>query len=144
MTPLKVLLVEDDHLQASLISDTLERAFPYITVEQIRTENEFRSRINKIKSSPPDIVVMDVMLKWTNPSRELVEPPPTVREGGYAKAGLRCVEMLAGQEDLKHIPVILFTVLSFDDLESLPDGILYLSKESPPDELVGRIRSAVT
>ena len=147
-TPLSVLLVEDDHLQAGWITDTLEHAFPKIKVKPIRTEAEFYYGFDEIVSKPPDVVIMDVMLRWTDPAPDMVTPPDVVRNEGYRRAGLRCVQMLAGQSATKNIPVILFTVLDRSDLEfETPcnvDNLLYVSKESEPEELINKIRNVLS
>jgi CheY-like chemotaxis protein len=143
---MKVLLVEDDHIQARWITETLERAFPHVKVDSVRTEAEFYSRIGALANNPPNVIVMDVMLRWTDPAPDMSTPPKNVRTEGYRRAGLRCVEKLAERDDTKNIPVVLFTVRSYSDLESPPtvDNVLYVSKESEPDELINRIRNAIT
>jgi len=146
-TPSKVLLVEDDYIQAEWITEMLERAFPYATVEPMATEAEFYSSIERIASPPgrPDVVLMDVMLPWAYPTPDMSPPPDNVRREGYRRAGLRCAEMLANREATKNIPVILFTVLTQDDLEApTSDSLLYVSKESEPEELISRIRNVLT
>src|SRR5882672_9400242 len=109
MSPFNVLLVEDDHLHAGWITEMLQRAFPSIKIEPIRTENEFYLGIDAIARKPPDVVIMDVMLRWTDPAPEMSTPPPNVQTEGYRRAGLRCAEMLAKRDATKHIPIILFT-----------------------------------
>jgi CheY-like chemotaxis protein len=143
---MKVLLVEDDHLQARWITDTLERAFPHAKIEPVRTEAEFYSGIDALANKPPNVIVMDVMLRWTDPAPDMSTPPKNVQLEGYRRAGLRCVEKLAEREDTKNIPVVLFTVRSYGDLESPPDfeNVFYVSKESEPEELINRIRSVVS
>lgn len=141
---MKVLLVEDDYIQEDMITETLERTFTGIKVEKIRTEAEFYDGIDRIASKPPDVVVMDVMLRWTDPAPNMPTPPDKVQQEGYPRAGLRCADMLAKRDETKNIPVILFTVLNREDLE-LPktnNSILYVSKESDLDELINRVRSA--
>lgn len=141
---MKVLLVEDDYVQEDTITEALERAFTGIKVDKIRTEAEFHEGIDRIARKPPDVVIMDVMLRWTDPAPDMPIPPAVVQKDGYHRAGLRCADMLSERDATKNVPVILFTVLRREDLE-LPKthNILYVSKESDLDELVSRIRSTV-
>jgi len=141
---MKVLVVEDDYLQADWIQRNLERALPGITIYYINTELEFRSRLDYIAGATPDVIVMDIMLRWANPDPNLQLPPEEVKEGGFYRAGLRCQKLLANDERTKDIPVIFYTVLEPYDLESelqqLSGNITYLRKESDLTSLIYRIR----
>ena len=143
---MRVVLVEDDHLQARWVTETLERAFSHVKVVPVRTEAEFYSIIDGLGSKPPNVIIMDVMLRWTDPAPDMTIPPENVRREGFRRAGLRCVEKLLERDATKHIPVILFTVRSYGDLESPPDveNVLYVSKESEPEELINRIRTILS
>src|SRR5689334_5119881 len=124
---MNILLVEDDYTQAQWIRDTLEDAFPGVEVSHIETEFRFRSGLPMITQTPPDIVILDVMLRWDDPGPNVQPAPPDVAAEGFYRAGLRCQKLL-GQSDLTStIPVILYTVLEradlASDLEGLPNNV---------------------
>ena len=54
-----ILLVEDDIIQSDQICEALEQEFPGGEVELIKTEHEFRARLDNISKRAPDIVIMD-------------------------------------------------------------------------------------
>ncbi|MCI0488512.1 MAG: hypothetical protein L0229_18140 [Blastocatellia bacterium] len=145
---MKILIIDDDHLQAEWIHENLERAFPSAKIEHINTELEFRSRLDGIAENPPDIVVLDVMLRWTDPSPKVQLPPDddVIKEGFYT-AGLRCEKLLAQNERTSNIPVILYTVLERADLnqhmQTTRSNVNYLAKESDPEPLIELIRDTM-
>ena len=110
----KILLVEDDHLQAGGI---LPHLTGYGDVRVISTEYGFRSAADDLAKSrqlPLRLAVIDPMLRWANPSKEMPEPPPEVREGGYFRAGVRCRQYLRDierQTDTAQTPVIFLSSL---------------------------------
>jgi len=135
---MSILLVEDDYLQADAVLPVLRKEFPDIRVDIIKTEQEFRQRLEEILAAPPDLVIMDVMIRWTKPSPKFDPPPSDVTEGGRFRAGLRCERLLA--ERNPEIPVILYSVLGTDDFrkDELPNrpGVLFLSKIPDPGPFV--------
>jgi CheY-like chemotaxis protein len=144
---IRILSVEDDPLQAEWIRDTIEGAISGAEVECIENEQEFCKRLDDIAKEPPAVILMDVMLRWTNPAPRINPPPPDVRDGGFYRAGLRCQRLLALRESTKSVPVILYTVLDRSDLEGAlrePVGqIEFLRKEADPESLLAAVRSAI-
>lgn len=114
---MKILVIEDDHLQAEWICKNLEQAFRGDKIDRITMEMEFRSHFDEIANDPPDVVIMDVMLRWADPSPDLKPPPDDVKKGGFYRAGLRCTRILAQDKRTEDIPVILYTVLEHNDLQ---------------------------
>src|SRR2546425_8168130 len=110
-----ILVIEDDYLQADWIRQKLTEAMPNANIRLIATEAEFRSQFENIANQDPDVVVMDVMLRWADPSPDLTPPPQDVREEGFYRAGLRCERMLAEDNRTSRVPVILYTVLELAD-----------------------------
>jgi CheY-like chemotaxis protein len=107
---MRILVVEDDHLQSDSTLHNLSREIPGVSLIHIPTEFEFRARFDEIVSSKPDVIVMDVMLRWDDPKPDL-QIPPDVAEGGFRRAGIRCKSLLAENEQTRDIPVIFYTVL---------------------------------
>lgn len=138
---MKILVVEDDHLQVEWIGQNLQKQFPAAQVEAIRTELAFREKLREIVARPPDIVIMDVMLRWTDPSSSVADAPEDVKKEGVYKAGLRCKKLLA-EKGARQIPVLLYTVLERSDLPVKAEGgspDCYLRKEGKIGELAEQV-----
>jgi DNA-binding NarL/FixJ family response regulator len=105
---MNILIVEDDYLQFEFMARDLSAQFPGVTIESVDTESEFRRRIPTIRANPPNLVIMDVLLRWANPGEEPVGDPA---KGDFYSAGIRCQELLASFEETKHIPVIFYSML---------------------------------
>jgi CheY-like chemotaxis protein len=139
-----IMLVEDDHLQSAALQEDLRREFPSARIELVRTEYEFYRKLDAIERDRPDVIVMDVMLRWTNPAPEMPPPSDVVRAEGFYKAGLRCTALLNENEKTKNIPVILYTSLEkqdlHDDLDKLPQNVEYTGKDADVATLAMRIR----
>jgi CheY-like chemotaxis protein len=146
MSP-RFVIVEDDHLQKGPVEDNLKVAFPGAQVTALSSEQQFREHLPTLRSSPPDLVVMDVMLRWTLPSPDAPAPPADVAEGGYYRAGLRCANLLLTDDRLRTVPVILYTILERGDLErdskTLPSNSSYVGKSSDIEVLLRKVRSLI-
>jgi DNA-binding response OmpR family regulator len=141
----RFVVVEDDHLQEGPLQDTLLTAFDAADVRTICTEEEFRAALPDIRQDVPDLVVMDVMLRWADPRPNQPQPPPEVIAGGYYRAGLRCTRLLHEDVTLSTVPVILYTILELSDLERdgqrLPPNASYVGKTADLDTLIRHIRA---
>jgi len=147
MKTLHILIVEDDYLQADWIRASLGKIFPRAQIELMHTEFQFRSALDSLAKTPPDVIVMDVMLRWADAGPNIPPPSEDVRKEGFYRAGIRCAKMLSSNERTREIPVILYTVLERADLESdirsLPRNIIHLRKDSDAEPLGRLIRSAI-
>ena len=141
---MKLLLVEDDHLQAEEFTETLLESFPGAVVNSIASEYEFYSLLDQIEEDPYDVIIMDVMLRWASTRPEIPEPPPEVISEKHYRAGFRCVKRLAERKKLKNTKVILFTVLQptdiSKDLPSLPPNVIHLVKDDDLKPFISAIR----
>lgn len=144
-----ILIVEDDHLQAELIEEALLKETDLgseTSVRRLSTERQFREYLPEITTRKPDVIVMDVMLRWTDPSPDMQPPPEEIVKAGCFRAGLRNAKLLAQNENTKNIPIILYTMLERIDLGETPElmGITYLPKDSELIPLVQAIRSVIS
>jgi DNA-binding NarL/FixJ family response regulator len=143
--PPAFVIVEDDHLQKGPLEENLRVAFPGAQVTVLSSEHQFREHLPQLIASPPDLVLMDVMLRWTLPAPNAPEPPRDVTEGGYYRAGLRCANLLLADKRCCSVPVVLYTILERSDLErdnqALPVNSSYVGKGSDIEVLLRKIRA---
>jgi len=115
----RILCVEDDRDIADLICYNLERAGH----ECDRAEDGW-SALEMIRSNPPDLVVLDVMLPRIN--------------------GVQVCRQLRGEETFRKLPILMLTARTEEDdvvqgLEAGADD--YVSKPFSPRELSARVNS---
>ena len=75
---MRILIVEDNRTQADRLARELNASLPDAVIANIETEHEFREQLDDLVKTPPDIVIIDVMLRWTFPSLDMPERPPDV------------------------------------------------------------------
>ena len=114
---MRILYVEDDDLQFEVVADALMRGIPAVHVINISTESEFRSSFEVIAQSPPDLIIIDLMLPWTIARPDMPAMPQDVSEGGFKSAGLRCKALLDSDNRTQDIPVIFYSDLNLLSLE---------------------------
>ena len=145
---MRVVILEDDNGQAKAIRMAIEGAFPGAKVLIMSSESSFRDEVPAIVADPPDLLILDVMARWTTPD-DMREATADVVAGGYHEAGLRCVKRLhdhaSEQEREAFLPPILFyTILSQQDLRnasiSTPSGTELLTKQPEIAPLIERVR----
>ncbi|MGH3937495.1 MAG: hypothetical protein ACRDTG_02500 [Pseudonocardiaceae bacterium] len=140
-----IVIVEDDHLQEGPLEEYLAKAITGADIETICTELAFRQRLSALRERVPDVVVMDVMLRWAFPTPHALPPPEDVATGGYYRAGLRCARLLADDPRLSGVPIVLYTILERSDLERdgevLPPNSTYVGKNTEAEVLSRRIRN---
>jgi CheY-like chemotaxis protein len=143
-----IVVVEDDHLQEAPILEDFEEAFPGAKIETICTESEFRDRLPHFRSDRPDILVIDVMLRWSDPQPNSPRPPQDVAEEGYYRAGLRCAQLVSQDQELRSIPVVLYTILERDEIRReghpLGDNVFYVRKGVDVDSLIRLVQRLVS
>lgn len=142
---MKILIVEDDDYQGEWIYNTLRQNFQGEQIDWIKTEYEFRTRLDsEIIPAPPDVIVIDIMLRWTKPAPKMHVRPPDVKAEGFYRAGLRCIDLLQKSDNTRNIPVILYTVLDRielkEELQNLRQNVLYLRKKLDSKQLTKKIR----
>lgn len=140
----RILAVEDDYLYVEWLRDIIEANIG-ASLDVISTELGFRTRFADLAAKPPDIILMDIMLRWTDPSPDMVRPPAGL--GTFHRAGLRCLHLLRGDQQTRNIPVILYSVLEesdiAEDLKELGLTTLHVVKSIHPETLLDQINSAL-
>jgi len=101
-----VLIIEDDFIQA----DDLKHRFAKLGAgaDVISTEAEFCKRLCSDDFPSYSLAVVDMMLRWTDPSPTMEPPPREILEDGSYVAGLRCCRKLKA----RGVRCIIFTALS--------------------------------
>ena len=140
---MQILIVEDIEQQAAWLTEKLKGLFPRATVRHIRTESGFIDGFDEISDTPPDLVLMDMMLRWADPAPDAPMTPQAY--AGFQRAGLRCVNMLQSHPGTSRVPIIITTVLEDVDFEpgELPANVSLVTKEVDPSGLFAEIRKRV-
>lgn len=144
---MKIVVLEDDADQSEWLLEQLKLEFPKVEIELKKSELAFSEAIENFKQSPPDLFILDVMVRWTTPSKDQVPPPADVERDHYYRAGIRCLKRLydAGI----NTPTILYTILEKDDFsqewstvqetEEYKE-IVYIRKDTDLGSLVAHVR----
>lgn len=141
-----ILLIEDDYMTAELIGRKLRHYFKIKPDEltEIATELEFRQNLDQMAQDKPNVILLDVMLQWTEVSDAIEPRPEDVRAGGKYRAGFRCLKLLAEHKGTRNIPVVLYSAMGKPDLESdlqtLPPHVKFVLKDSDFESLMGELR----
>lgn len=147
---MKITIVEDDYPHRAWLEEIFTNRFSdpvAAEINVIRTEHEFRENLKHFLKEPPNLFLIDVMLRWTDPAPNIPEPPPEVEKESFYRAGIRCVRLLLDHEETSTIPVILYTILEESDLEldleELPPHIHQLQKTKEEEEIIGKARQVL-
>jgi CheY-like chemotaxis protein len=131
-----ILIVEDDPEDEDFMVEEIKAHFK-IKPEVIRTGKEFVAALDRMASNLPDVIVLDIMLRWAFPWPELraSEAP-----GSFHVAGIRCLRQLRSRESTRSIPIILYSALDQDDFM---DQVI-LTKSDNIEPLLRAIEGKVT
>ena len=148
---MKIVLLEDDHLQSEAIEKGLLHEFRSAEIRMLSTESEFYSYLDELAANPtmsvPDIAIIDAMVRWENPSEHLRKPPKEVSQEGFHRAGVRCVKKLLDRQKTEGIGVILYSILERDDLaeelSNLRKEVSFVTKKPDLDELIREIDAII-
>jgi hypothetical protein len=140
-TETRILLIEDDRLQAqgiqSGLRDLLHSEYPKLVFTTFFTESDFYAKFGELAAEGFALAIIDVMLPWADPSPEMEVPPREVVEGGFFRAGVRCRQKLQSDPRTSSIPAIIYTVM---DEVRLPAGLDVVPKGGDFAVLAERIR----
>jgi hypothetical protein len=108
-----------------------------VEVSTIETESSFGAALPALKATPPNIIVLDMLLRWADsPSEGSTEPD-------FFAAGVRCGELLRADPRTAGIPIIYYSVLDRDQIPEfqLPKNAFYCPKTPELFDLLRKIRS---
>lgn len=133
-----VLIIEDDSIQARRLSELIRERFPAFEPELIATESEFLTKLEDFATSTHALAIVDMMLRWADPSAEMPMPPQEIIDEGFFRGGMRCRQALIE----KGIPTIIYTVLDQANIAGLPAED-YVRKSTSPEALLRKISRLV-
>lgn len=142
------LIVEDDKLQFSYIKNGIKegRCFSKSRIERIATECEFIEKFESIATDKPDLILLDIMLRWTDPAPDMTLPPADIAKEGFFRAGVRCEQRLAVDPRTRNIPVIVYSILEKKDFEGeireRPE-VHYLEKDFSLEKLNSKLEECL-
>lgn len=144
---LRVLIIEDDPIYADMLQLTLKREFRDVETRLITSEKQFREDFQEIESYRPDLVFLDILLRWSNARLEAIRPSSAGSHGFY-RSGLRCLRSMQESNELREIPVIIHSILTRDDLKDelnqLPVNVFFFDKNRTTLELLPFVHSVAT
>lgn len=131
---MKIILLEDDPNFVTVFTEVVNSDLAKrgnVDLVLYKTEHAFMEALPNLSVDPEDAFVLDIMVRWTDPQREMPEPPANVKHEGYQRAGLRCQKAIRNR-GLEN-KIILLTVLESGDLiEEIREfdiNTKYLNKE---------------
>jgi predicted nucleotide-binding protein len=141
---MRIVIVEDDFLQAEWVLSALDDQIGDIAVERITSEYGFRCRFEELTAACPELFIMDIMLPWSEPEGSDVPQPPDVKRGGAFHAGLRCARMLTQDPRTRGCYIVLHSVLERSEIEgeikSLGPKVKFLQKGTDQAGLARLVR----
>jgi hypothetical protein len=147
----RILLIEDDPVQAETFANRIAEYFPGRKVVSFESESEFYDFVNQeyVKLTTNfdlmvDAVIADVMIPWTLPSPGASPPPDNVVKEGHTRAGIRCLALFREKFGDK-TPWVLFSILPSDWLrEAAANSVntFIVNKEQSFEDLVKAVTSA--
>jgi CheY-like chemotaxis protein len=145
MANISILMIEDNFTTGQPLLDRIEVVFG--KQRWLKSESDFRLAFDELTSKPPQVAVIDVMLKWDIPRREEEKRRQPADAQPMHEAGLRCARMLLTNPATQRIAIILYSNIDREDLSEhvkrLPGNVSYLQKVPDPDTLIDAIRSVV-
>jgi CheY-like chemotaxis protein len=136
---LQILVLEDDHLQAQDLKTELERLDLDVDVQIIDSEHGFMKALPQIQANPPDLAILDRMVRWAHPSPDMPAPPEADWDPEHA--GLRCAELLQADKLTKSTKILLYSVLGEDgDI----NGFECIVKDNDFDNLLSRVKALLS
>ena len=135
---MRIAVVEDDWSDYSDIREMLDAAYVALEIISIGTESAFLKALPVLCASPPDLIILDVMIRFGEDiNGEPVGPP--------FRSGFRLLRRIRQSPSLAGTPVIIHTALDRDDvreeLKDLPEQCVFVRKTAPPAELVAKIQA---
>jgi len=146
----RILILEDDFSKSEWLKERIQSLRLSLSpkVDTLDNESEFLLQwlpaFEKRQKEAPVVILVDLTLRWTNPSPNPPPRPPEVIEGTFANAGLRCVQLIQQNAGLCRSRVILYTTTNsaVESLGKIPSAVEFLPNGDLP-EILSRVRAAL-
>jgi CheY-like chemotaxis protein len=138
---MKILIVEDDPDDRAWIRRVLDEHFEVDRFEEIDGESKFNERFEALAQAPPELVILDLMLKWKSVAL-LSDEERGTSPGNFAEAGFRCHQRLRNDPRTSRVPVLLWTVVDTRPAQ-LPSDAVFVHKTHDASCLLRVVRSMV-
>lgn len=137
---MKVVLIEDDQLQAGWTRDALSDAFEDLEIRHFATSSGFVAALPELAVSGFDVLISDMLVRWTTLDSDSTRAPDGWR---YFEAGVQHVNAMRQTEGLRNVPAILWTVMSSSAISNdhIPPLTIFLTKNDDVRQLIRAIRS---
>jgi len=137
---MRIAIVEDDVETSQWLTHLLSEEFPGVEILAINNESSFRRTLPELAAKPPNVVVLDMLLRWSDSPAE----PSAMTD--FVLAGLRCQKLLASDPRTKWIPVIFYTAVEQHEIPwfRLPKNVFYSLKGGDPLDFLRKVRSVLT
>ncbi len=141
---MRILIIEDDAPYGDDLCNSFEARMPDAEILWLTSERDFVEQLDEIEKQPHDVALIDVMLRWDVPRRDL-KAPETV---DIYKAGIRCMQKLKGNPKTADMPIILYSIVAATDVTQLlpttPEGVVYMQKTSDFSKVMSLVRDVTS
>jgi len=138
----RILFIEDDFIYAEYFAELLAETFQDVAITLVETESALLASVDDLANDPPDIIITDMRLRWTDLSGSAENMPP---DHDVMFGGARCIKAIRERDTLAYVPVLIVTALTSQRYqEHLPDpprNIESLTKPVMPERLIAVVRS---
>lgn len=123
-----IWITGSEHTELELMQLDLKRALGACSIVVFETEFEFRVQLVEVVSGQhpaPDIILLSLNLRWCWPSPDMHLAPSEIikernRRGNFA-TGFRLRRLLLNTGPTRNIPVIVYGVLTLQELPDAPE-----------------------
>jgi CheY-like chemotaxis protein len=138
--PIHIWLIEDDTFQAHALRDALHAHFESLHIHLFHEGSAASEAIESPLSPMPDVIITDLLLPWSTPTRDRMTPL------GDWDSGLRLIQEIRKNPRLQNVPIILWSVTEQKHfVEELPtQSVIVVNKARGDNEtMIRAIRSAL-
>src|SRR5277367_6798609 len=109
---MRCLIIDDDENFSKAVIERVEDEIPELagSFDLILTEKALRERLKSKSEFDYDVIILDVMVRWTDFST-----PDPEEEGGYFRAGIRCLGEIRKLKNGPDIPVLIHSAVDPGD-----------------------------
>jgi DNA-binding NarL/FixJ family response regulator len=137
--PPRFLLLEDNWDHAETLAEWLRGKFAGAEVQVMQTAREFEEGFDEMLRDPPDVIILDMMVRYTDPDN--ADSIKGSEEEDFFTAGARCYDQLAERNLAGR--TILYSVIDEDGLRKAHLEHLvkvHVQKRPEKDDLLRAIR----